>query len=76
MVVALAGFRMEVSRASLWVRLGSLEVFVHRPPGLPLRVLSCERSGEDVEVWVIGFYGVLSRARGPSEGGGQLSKPM
>lgn len=62
MIVAITGFRMEVSRASLWVRLGALEVFVHRPPGLALRALSCERTGDAIEVWGLGFYGVLSRA--------------
>lgn len=49
--------------ASLFMRLAGREVYINRPAGKSLRAIAWSRSGGNLEVWALGFYGCVCRGR-------------
>jgi hypothetical protein len=63
MMISVGALCLEVTRCSLWVRIGGRELFVHGAPQMRLRDFAWDRSREGAEVWFLGIHCVTSRTR-------------
>ena len=60
MLFSLSRFTLEITRGSLYVRLGGREWWVTRERGQPLSMFTKEHNGQELELWGFGLHAVIS----------------